>query len=112
VDVVVDAASVAAVIRTSIVPAILCGRSLCEPVAALVTIELAVRTCIAVEFEFKLCAKGPLAVPTNMRHIRNYRFIPYSDTGTFTAASFRCRKVRAVRRPSVSGPVDISYLEQ
>jgi hypothetical protein len=88
-DVVVDPGAVAVVIRTSIVPAVLRRRSLGEPVATFVTVELPVRTRVAVEFEFELCAKGPLAVPTNMRHIRKYRFIPYSDTGTFTAASFR-----------------------
>jgi hypothetical protein len=89
VDVVVNAGAVAVIVRTSIVPAIFCGRSFGKPVATFVTVELPVRTRVAVEFEFELCAKGPLAVPTNMRHIRKYRFIPYSDTGTFTAASFR-----------------------
>jgi hypothetical protein len=112
VNIVVDPGPVTVVVRTAIVPAVLRGRSLRESVAAFVTVELSVRARVAVEFEFEFCAKGPFAVPTNMRHIRNYRFIPYSDTGTFTAASFRCRKVRAVRRPSVSGRQHISFLEQ
>ncbi len=76
VDVVVNAGAVAVIVRTSIVPAIFCGRSFGKPVATFVTVELPVRTRVAVEFEFELCAKGPLAVPTNIRIFVTFIFYP------------------------------------
>ena len=83
-DIVPDTVPVTLIVRTAIVPAVLCGRSLCEPPATLVAVQLACRAGVQMQFEFEFGTERALAVPAGMRHILNLKFLPYSYTGTFT----------------------------
>ena len=82
--VVADTAAVAVLVRAAIVPSVLRRRSLGEPSAAFVTVQLPGRARVDMEFEFEFRAEGPLAVPAGVGHIRVFIFRPYSYTGTFT----------------------------
>jgi len=83
VDILADSASVTVVVRASIVPAVLCGGSLGEPLATAVTVELSGRTRVEMQFQLKFRVECPLAVAAGMRHSRLFNFLPYSYTGTF-----------------------------
>jgi len=67
-DVIADTGAVAVLVRASVVPPVGRGRSLREPLATLVTEQLAARAGVLVEFEFELGAEGPLAIATGVCH--------------------------------------------
>jgi len=103
VNVLAHSLAVTLVGRASIVPPVLGGRSLGESLATLVTVQLARGTVVYVEFELEFCAKGPLAVPTDVRHGPEFGTIPYMYPGSFTSVGFSTES-RPNRVPAPGSP--------